>query len=234
VAHLWSPDFDASCITAAIYGPTLADAAQACLVERAAKIERDAERAALLLLDASLAGLAGLAASLHARLAQIVRSDGDFFTVCAALDHLLYLYRYDAVLGTAGLVPVGGSSSSCSAAACGCSRARPPGRTGRGAAARRAAARRDIPALRRSRAARPRGARAVLRRAAADSGQLPAARGAAVGALWTLGATETDVVLATLHGFSQPDQLGDFLGGLFCLAASSRSGTPSSCAASTS
>src|SRR5207244_1183441 len=65
----WSPDLDASAIEAARYGPTLAEAAAARLLEAAARAERDAEAAARLLLDAVLAGLDSLAGELQDRLA---------------------------------------------------------------------------------------------------------------------------------------------------------------------
>ena len=104
---VWSPDFAARCIENARYGPTLAEAAAARLAERAAGAERDAMKAALLLLDAALAGLADLAAALMRRLSELVRGDGDFFSVAGSLAHLLYLYRYDAVLETAGRGDVG-------------------------------------------------------------------------------------------------------------------------------
>ncbi len=99
---VWSPDFDARCIESARYGPTLAEAAAVRLTETAEAIERDAGKAALLLLDTALAGLTELAGNLLGRLKDLIRTDGSFFAVTAALGHLLYLYRYDAVLETAG------------------------------------------------------------------------------------------------------------------------------------
>ncbi len=53
----WGPEPDAACIEAAVYGPSLRDAAEARLLERASGLERDAVVAALLLLDACLMGL---------------------------------------------------------------------------------------------------------------------------------------------------------------------------------
>src|SRR4029450_7128914 len=76
----WSPDFDATAVEAARYGPTLTDATSARLNERSADTERDAEKAALLLLDASLAGLGELAGAFLAKLAALIRGDSDFFT----------------------------------------------------------------------------------------------------------------------------------------------------------
>src|SRR5262249_8467543 len=50
----WSPDFEAGCIEASRYGPSLDVAAAARLAEQAEGIERDAAAAARLLLDAAL------------------------------------------------------------------------------------------------------------------------------------------------------------------------------------
>src|SRR5262249_50857044 len=58
----------------------------------------------------------------------------------------------------------------------------------------------------------------VLRRAAADPAHSPLARGAALGAVWSLGATDEEAVRQQLGRFSDPDRLGDFLTGLFALA----------------
>lgn len=94
----WSPDFDATAVKAARNGPTLADATAARFVEWSAASERDAEKAALVLLDASLAGLGQLADTFLQQLAALVRGDGDFFGVTKARGHLLFLYVHDHVL----------------------------------------------------------------------------------------------------------------------------------------
>ena len=103
----WSPDFEARCIEAARYGASLADATAAVLAEQAEQGQRDAGAAAELLLDAALAGLTGLAWALRQRVAERIRSEGDFFNLTAALGHLLHLYRYDTVLRTAGSESMG-------------------------------------------------------------------------------------------------------------------------------
>ena len=51
-----------------------------------------------------------------------------------------------------------------------------------------------------------------------DSSQLPVIRGAALGALWTLGAAGDERLQDELGFFTHPDELGDFLTGLFALA----------------
>jgi len=58
----------------------------------------------------------------------------------------------------------------------------------------------------------------ILARAVEDMSQTPQLRGAAVGALWSLGASDGEQVRRTLKRFADPDQLGDFLTGLFALA----------------
>src|SRR5262249_37932897 len=103
----WSPDFEARTIEASRYGVTLADAACNVLAERAAVGQRDAAAVALLLLEAALAGLTALAGELRARAGELIRGEGDFFGVTGALGHLLYLYRYDTALRTAGAAEMG-------------------------------------------------------------------------------------------------------------------------------
>jgi uncharacterized protein DUF5682 len=215
----WSPDFDATCIEAAIYGPSLAEAAGARLLERAEAIERDAEQAALLLLDAGLMGLTHLTALFYGRLIELIREDGSFFTVTSALGHLLYMYRYDEVLGTAarndtgallveafgrglwlleGLGPAQGMERELL----------------RGVGALLNTFERCASSLELSREELVE----VLGRVGADSSGNPLLRGAVTGALWTLGEAEMEQVLADLRYCSDPPRLGDFLTGLFHLA----------------
>jgi len=215
----WSPDLEANCIEAALYGPTLADASGARLLERAIKAERDAEKAARILLDASLMGLDLLAASFYEQLTRLIRQDSSFIGVTGALGHLLYLYRYDEVLGTAGLEGVGALLIE---------------------AFRRGlwlleglgqAEEQDQPLLRgvsalletveRCAATLPldRGELVdVLKRVSVDAGRTPVLRGAVTGALWTLGEAATDQLVAGMHYFAAPSMVGDYLAGLFHLA----------------
>ncbi len=82
----WSPGYEASCIEAAIYASTLAEAAEARLLELAASVERQAETA-VLLLDACLMGLRHLTQPLYQRLLVLIRYDSNFFTVTEVLGH---------------------------------------------------------------------------------------------------------------------------------------------------
>jgi hypothetical protein len=215
----WSPDFDARCIEAARYGPSLGQASAALLAERADVIERDAVQAALLLLDAALAGLPDLAGHLHERLQELIRADGDFLAVSGALRHLLYLFRYDAVLETAGRGDVGGLVRETFE---------------RGLwlleglgqlSAQDAAVLTGISLLRETfeRCEAPLGLDReefvqVLVRVGSDRAQSPLVRGAAVGAQWSIGAASSAQVQTELRLFSDPNHLGDFLTGLFALA----------------
>lgn len=215
----WSPDFDARCIESARYGPTLAEAAAARLTEAAGGLERDAGRAAILLLDAALAGLTELAGNLLLRLKDLVRSDGNFFTVTPALGHLLYLYRYDAVLETAGRGEIGalvvetyqrglwlleglgqvtGQDAELLA----------------GLQMLRETFERCEQALQLDRGEFVQ----VLARIGADRAQRPLVRGGVLGAQWSLGTTDGEQVKTALRQFADADHLGDFLTGLFALA----------------
>jgi hypothetical protein len=215
----WTPDFDATCIEAARYGPTLAEATEARLTERSDEAERDAEKAALLLLDAALAGFDALAGALHERLTALIRQDGNFFTVISALNHLLYLYRYDVALQTTGRGDIGALLREA---------------FGRGLWLLESLGqvagedRKLLFGVRVLLDTFERCAEAlelsheefvsVLRRVEVDTTQTPVVRGAAVGALWTLGAADAEQACADMRYFADPARLGDFLTGLFCLA----------------
>lgn len=215
----WSPDFDARCIESARYGPTLAEASAARLSEAASSIERDAGRAAVLLLDAALAGLTDLAGNLLARLKELVRSDGNFFTVTTALGHLLYLYRYDAVLETAGNGEIGALVVETYQRGLWLLE-------GLGQVAGQDAGLLD--GLRMLRETFERCEQAlnldrsefvhVLARIGADRTQRPLVRGGVLGAQWSLGIMDGEQIKTALRQFADADHLGDFLTGLFALA----------------
>lgn len=215
----WSPDFDARCIESARYGPTLAEAAAARLAEAAEGIERDAGKAALLLLDAALAGLTERAGALLARLQELVRGDGNFFTVTAALSHLLYLYRYDAVLETAGRGEIGAllvetyQRGLWLLEGLGQVMGQDAGLLD-GLRSLRETFERCEQALQLDRGELVQ----VLARIGADRAQRPLVRGGVIGAQWSLGATDSEQVRASLRQFADANHLGDFLTGLFALA----------------
>jgi hypothetical protein len=212
---VWSPEVDATSVEAARYGASMAEAAGQVLAEAAQSLERDSAAGARLLLDAALAGLGRQAAALGRRLIDLIRSDGDFARVSTALRHLLYLFRYDRVLGAPldlqslvveawqrglwlleGLAPTSGTVDS----------------TLQGVALLVECQESAPDALPRSDLVD------VLGRVVVDRHQPPAVRGAATGALWTLGTTGGDAALRGVTEFSDPARLGDFLVGLFSLA----------------
>ena len=59
---------------------------------------------------------------------------------------------------------------------------------------------------------------AVLGRVGQDAPSRPRSAGAAAGILWTLGLADEEQILADLLTFADPNELGDFLAGLFALA----------------
>ncbi|HEY0736261.1 MAG TPA: DUF5682 family protein [Herpetosiphonaceae bacterium] len=215
----WTPVFDAGCIQAAIYGATLAEAAAARLVELSARIERSAEQAALLLLDACLMGLDQHISALLNRLVALIREDSDFFGVASALGHLLYLYRYDELLGAAGRGDIAGLLAETFTRSLWLleTLGQTQGRDQELLHSIRALVQTFEacgPALGLDRDTLVE----VLRRASGDDRQLPLVRGATMGALWTLRAADLAQVRADLHACAAPERLGDFLTGLFALA----------------
>ncbi len=218
-AICWSPAHEGSCIEAAIYGSTLAEAAENRVLALAANVERQAETAALLLLDTALMGLRHLTQPLYQRLLSLIRSDSEFFAVTRALGHLLYLYRYDEVLGTSKSPEIGQLLQEV---------------FNRGLWLLESLGQvqgSDQPLLQGVKVLLETFERCgqsltlnrialvdVLGRVSSDSLQNPLLRGAAMGAIWGLGETPTAQVLMDLKFMGNPDRLGDFLTGLFYLA----------------
>lgn len=212
---LWTPEFEAACIEAAIYGATLEDSARAKLFETAARIEEaNAAAAAQLLLDAALMGLPDSAVEFYDRLNQLIVQDGGFFTVASALAKLLYLYRFDAALGTSRNTDVGELLKTAfrrslwlmetMGAVTGEDKPLMDGLRAVLETYERCAPLLDYPRE---------DFTDVFRRVAADHDQTPLMRGAVTGILWSLGSGDVD-----LQSFAEPEQLGDFLTGLFYLA----------------
>jgi hypothetical protein len=216
----WSPEYEAGAIEAAIYGPTVREAAAARLLEQARRMAQpSAEQGSLLLLEACLMGLGETVNDFYARLVELVRQDGSFASVSTALGHLLYLYHYDEVLQTTGLHEIGGLLQETFTRGLwlleglgqpeGQDRALLRG-VGRlletfERAARQLALDRDQFV-------------GVIGRVAASPRAGALLRGAATGVLWLLGQAGSEQVAASLRYFADPDHLGDFLTGLFFLA----------------
>jgi len=211
----WSPEFDASCIEHALYGATLIDAAGARLAEQAARIERDADAAAQLLLDAALAGWSAGFTLLHARVVALVRSDASFPSVARALGHLYYLYRYDEfILGNARSEVASLLTESYARSIWLLEAQAPAGddQTIDGLRALLNALLTAGDALGWDRTE----LLAVLHRVGNEHATPALLRGAVAGALWALGEGDLQQILSQLP--NSPDTLGDFLRGVFALA----------------
>lgn len=216
---VWAPEQDAAIIEAALYGATLEEAAAARLLERAGQLERSAERAALLLLDACLMGLGALADELSERLTALVRAEADFLSAGAALGHLLYLFRFDVFLGAQGRGDIGALLAECFRRALWLleQQGQPQG-DDRGLLLAVRALVQSFESCE-ERLALDRGLLTeVLTRIGADAARRPLLRGAVTGALWSLGEASAERVRADLRACAAPEQLGDFLTGLFALA----------------
>jgi hypothetical protein len=215
----WMPEQESDCIEAAIYGATLEDAAAARLEEQADTLTGGAQAAARLLLDACLMGMGPRADDLFERMTALVREDSDFFSVAAALGHLLYLYRYDQALGALGRSDLGALLAETFRRALWLLEAlgHPQGHErellrGVGALVQTYESSEAALALDRDTLVE------VLRRVGGAPQQHPLTRGAATGALWTLGAADAGLVQADMRACAAPERLGDFLTGLFALA----------------
>jgi hypothetical protein len=222
----WSPEFDASSIEAAIYGATVAEATVAKLRERADQLQRNAEGAALLLLDAGLAGVQEFTPEFYPRLVELIRQDGDFLSIARSLRHLLYLYRYDEVLGTRSQTDL--AAILVEAFQRGLWLLDSLGTTGedqdllKGLAGLLEAYECCGSLL----IDRQPEFIQVLERVSQDTSQTAVLRGGSIGVLWVLGAVGAEDILATINYYCQPDSLGDFLTGLFYLARETTQRTP--------
>jgi hypothetical protein len=209
---VWTPDFDATAIEATRYGGTLDEAVEAALAERIAAAGRHAGRAAALLVDAALASVATAGQVLVDLTEASLAGDNDLASVATALGHLLYLHRFDRAL-SAGKI---GDLRTLVATAW--DRARwllTSMRLGAEAVGGIALLVQgfetgdDLPRD---------DLVTTLEQVASLSSQSPAVAGAAVGALWTLGATDASRARHDLERFRDPARLGDYLAGLFELA----------------
>lgn len=212
-------DFEARCIESARYGLTLQEATCARLVEQTASIERDAGKAAELMLAAALAGLTQHVDTLHARVNELIHTDANFVSVCAALTHLLYLYRYDNSLQTQGQHDLGRLLREAFARGLWLLEGLGRG-TGQeldicnGVASLCETFERCGPELGIDTAE----VVAVFSRVQAEASQSPVVRGAALGVLWVLNAVDSEQIQRSVRQFGDPAILGDYLIGLFMLA----------------
>jgi hypothetical protein len=215
----WVVEYDSSAIEAARYGATLAEAAAASLLEQAKQIERDAARAAKIMLQAALAGLESIGSGLTQLLLVLIRQDGDFLSVASALGHLLYLFQYDEVLAKGSRNDAGAILKEAFDRSLWLLEGF--GHASAGDHELLQAVRQMIDTFERcegSLALNRDEVIAVLTRVQADRGKSPSLRGAATGALFALGKEDIQGVTAEMKLFADPVQLGDFLTGVFALA----------------
>ena len=215
----WSPEFEANCIESAIYGSSLMEAVSNRLLERAKNIDRAADEAAVLLLEACLMGLPDLPQSLEERLRSLIRQDSQFLQVSQALSHLLYLYRYDTVLQsirseTMALLLQETFHRSLWLL-------ETLGTIGTEESHHLKGLRIILDVFERCQSlfGNDRSElQQILDRVSQDTQQHSILRGGAIGALWRLGAIEAEQVFPILNSLSNPEKLGDFLAGLFSIA----------------
>lgn len=214
----WMPEQDAQMIEASRYGSALDEAAAARLRESADSLERSGSAAALLLLDSVLAGVMGAADALRKRVAEVIHQDGDLASVATAIDHLLYLFAWDDTLGARGSADTGELLKEALGRALWLLESGGAG----------ASAKQEVEAVRLMRDAFERAEAPMkldrgtfvdtLTRVQADGRRSPAQRGACAGALWSLHRADPEDIRRDLMLFAAPEQLGDFLTGLFGLA----------------
>jgi hypothetical protein len=215
----WSPEFESTCIEAARYGTSLADAASARLLEEARGHDRDAATAARLLVQSAQAGIDTMSSTFLDQLQALIHEEAQFTNSAEALGHILFLYCFDEAFGTAHLPRVGSILSEAFSRSLWLlellgKTADDDGGMVRGMQAmletfRRAAEPLDL---------NPDEFIAVLMRVERDDHKPPHVRGAAAGILWTLGQADNKQILGDLLMFADSNALGDFLTGLFALA----------------
>jgi hypothetical protein len=212
----WSPELDATAIEATRYGGTVDEAVEAVITERVAAAGRHAGAAAELLVEAALAAVAPSRATLAALVEQSLAADTDLASVAAALGHVLYLHRFERALAAAGIADLAPLLAAAWHRARWLLEAQGTfGGSGAGAVngiALLVATFEEADEL-------PRGELTdTLARVAAVPRQAPAVAGAALGALWALGAADGAQALGAVGRFRDPARLGDYLTGLFTLA----------------
>ena len=214
----WTPETMANAVEASIYGATLREAARAKLGERAARIERESDVAALLLLDCALAGLR-IESATRARLIEIVRGEGDFFRLAGALEHLLFTFHFDDWLGARGDADFGAIlRESWERGVWLLETLGTPQNRDKELIAGLSSLVRALQRCENTLALDRELLLQTLKRIGESRTHDALLRGAATGARWTLGAIESGAALAPLPTFAEPQQLGDFLTGLFALA----------------
>ncbi len=214
----WQPAFEARLVESSAYGATLIEACAARLMERAKSLDRNALKAARLLRDACLAGIDSVQGIFAARLSALVQGDADFGRISAAAGEILSLYRYDPLLQSIGRDDIGdllgGAWERGLLLLTTLGVPEEPSAAVNGVRILLEVFERSGEALNLPRSALV----GAFERTTTDREQLATIRGAALGALWILGARESQEVEGTITSFAAPGELGDFLTGLFATA----------------
>lgn len=215
----WLPEFDAAIIERTIYGATLVDASRARLHENLGDIQNpNATHASKILLDAALMGMPE-SNNFYRGLAKVIGDDQSFFTVTKALNTLLFLYRFDQVLGTSKHTNVGQLLSDTFThgvwllQTLGVVQDRDKELLD-GLKALQETYERcgDILKIGRDEFVE------LFMSISHDDTQTPVMRGGVSGVLLLLNEADDEAILQDMRYFSQPEQLGDFLTGLFFMA----------------
>jgi len=215
----WSPEFDSTCIEASRYGTSLADAVAARLLEVARQHDRDASTAAALLVQSAQAGIDTMSTALLDQLSGLIQEEAEFMGASTALAQLLFLYCFDEAFGTANLPRIGTLVNEAFTRSLWLFEllghtADNDGSVIRGMQSLLETFQRTAESV----ALNEDEFTAVLQRVERDSHKPPQVRGATAGILWTLGVADNEQILADLLMFADPNDLGDFLAGLFALA----------------
>lgn len=215
----WTPEFDSSCIEASRYGSTLVDAASMRLTERMQVADFNAADAAKLLVEACRAGIETLSEDLLVQIDQLISRESEFTVASEALGHLAYLFCYDETLGTKQTTPLEHLLSECLTRCLWLldslgGTLPDEAKVLAGMQTVQEVVQRAGSVLREDRVEITQ----TFSRIQRDQEKHPAVRGAAVGILWNLGNADAESILQQMIGFQKPDELGDFLSGLFLLA----------------
>ena len=215
----WMHNYESSCIEAARYGTNLLDATTRRLHEILQTGGLTAANAAALIMDASRAGIESLSDSLLEQLRSLIAHESDFAHATEALGHLTYLYCYDETLGTQRSHSLAELLAECYTRSVWLMDALGgtlPGEKEalRGMQVLQEVAQRAAHVLQENRDDQQR----IFTRVQDDVGKHALVRGAASGILWNLGVADPDSILARLFSFADPNELGNYLTGLFALA----------------
>lgn len=210
-------DAEGAQIEASRWGGTLPMAAAAILSDQAERAENDPAILAGCLADALFSGLLALENELTERIATGLASSHDIGAIGTTGLEVVRLYRFGEIFGESARHALGRLCEAVFGRVMWIMEAIRNAEEGMRAIRAFIACRdmmRDCPTQRMDVAAFI----AALERCVANSETPPALAGAAFGTLVACGQTPPDDIAGRMRRFSRPDQLGDFLSGLFALA----------------